>query len=91
MEVARISDMGQITVPIYIRQKLRLKNGDKVIFMEDGNNIIIANAAKVAFAKIHDSFNGEAERLSIRNECDVVELVDEIRQEMWEELYANND
>jgi len=91
MEVAKITSKGQITIPIDIRKKLNLKDGDKVIFIEDGDKIVFANAAKVAFLNIQKAFEGEAERLGLKNEQDVLDMVDEIRKEMWEERYADND
>ena len=91
MEVARITSRGQITIPIDVRKKLGVKEGDKVIFMEDDNKIFLTNAAKLAFAKMRAAFAGEAERLGLKDESDVVALVDEIREEMWKELYADND
>ena len=91
VEVAKITSKGQITLPIDIRKKLGVKEGDKVIFIEDGNRIIVANAAMIAFANIRAAFDGEAERLGLRDEQDVVKLVDKVREEMWEERYANND
>ena len=91
MEVAKITSRGQITIPIDVRKKLGLKEGDKVIFIEEGNNIIFANAARVAFRNMQEAFEGEAERLGLKDEQDVVDLVDEVRQEMWDKRYANND
>ncbi len=91
MEVAKITSKGQITIPIDIRKKLNLKDGDKVVFIEDGDKIIFANAAKVAFMNIQKAFAGEAERLGLKDERDVMEMVDEIRKEMWEDRYADND
>ena len=91
MEIAKITSRGQITIPVDIRKKLGLKEGDKVIFVEDGDKIIFANATKIAFENIRKAFAGEAERLGIKDEQDVVGLVDEVRKEMWEERYANND
>lgn len=91
MEVAKITSKGQITIPIDIRKKLNLKDGDKVIFIEDGDKIILANAAKVAFMNIQKAFEGESERLGLKDEQDVVNMVDEIRKEMWEQRYADND
>mgnify|MGYP001003478013 CR=1 FL=1 len=35
MELARISSKGQITIPIEVRKKLNLKEGDKVLFIEE--------------------------------------------------------
>ena len=83
MEVAKITSRGQITIPIDIRKKLGVKEGDKVIFIEDGNRIVMANAAKIAFANMRAAFAGEAERLGLKDEQDVVALVDEVREEMW--------
>jgi len=91
MEVAKITSRGQITIPIDIRKKLGVRAGDKVIFLEDQGRIVIANAAKIAFANMRQAFSGEAERLGLKDEQDVVALVDEVRKEMWEERYANND
>jgi len=91
MEVAKITSRGQITIPIDIRKKLGVKEGDKVIFIEDAGRIIVANAAKITFAKMRTTFSGEAERLGLKNEQDIVALVDEVREEMWKERYADND
>jgi len=91
MEIAKITSKGQITIPKEIREKLNLKEGDKVIFIEEGDKIIIANAAKFAFLNMQKAFEGEAERLGIKNEEDVVALVDEVREKLWKERHANND
>jgi len=91
VEIAKITSRGQITIPIDIRKKLGLKEGDKVIFVEDGDRIVFANATKIAFENMRRGFAGEAERLGIKDEQDVIALVDEVRKEMWEERYADND
>jgi AbrB family looped-hinge helix DNA binding protein len=91
MEVAKITSRGQVTIPIDIRKKLGVKEGDKIIFVEDGNRIVVANAAKIAFANMRTAFSGEAERLGLTSEQDVVALVDEVREGMWKERYADND
>ncbi|MDR0355583.1 MAG: AbrB/MazE/SpoVT family DNA-binding domain-containing protein [Deltaproteobacteria bacterium] len=98
MEVAKITGKGQITIPIGIRKKLGVKEGDKVVFIEDDGRIVVANAAKIALANIRAAFAGEAERLGLKDEQDVVALVDEVRaemceerQKMWEERQADND
>jgi len=85
MEVAKITSRGQVTIPIDIRKKLGVKEGDKIIFMEDGSRIFVANAAKIAFANMRAAFAGEAERLGMKADQDVVMLVDEVRAEMWED------
>ena len=91
MELAKITPDGQIKLPTNILVKLGVKVGDKIIFVEDGNKIILENAAKIAFSNIRTAFSGEAEWLGIKDEDDIVKLVDEIREDMWKEKYADND
>ena len=90
MEIAKITSRGQITIPIDIRKKLGVREGDKVVFIEDQNRIFVANAAKIAFANLRTGFEGEAARLGLDDEKDVVALVDEVREQMWKEQYADN-
>lgn len=82
MELAKLTSKGQITVPVAIRKKLALKEGDKIIFISDDNGIRIANASTLALEKAQHAFVGEAERLNLQTEQDVVDMVKEIRKEL---------
>lgn len=81
MELAKITTKGQITIPIHIRKKLNLKDGDKVIFLELNGNVVMENSTKVALREVQEAFTGEAERLGIETEEDVVELIKQYRKE----------
>lgn len=49
MNLAKVSSNGQITVPVEIRRKLNIKEGDKIIFLENANgDIILQNSSRVA-------------------------------------------
>lgn len=91
MELARITSKGQITIPVGIRKKLNLKEGDKVIFIEDGDKIIFANSSMIALKEFQEGMKGEAEKQGLYSEADVNKLVREVRKEMWEKKYENND
>lgn len=80
MELAKITTRGQLTLPLEIRKKLKVGEGDKVVFYEDNGKIIVANAAKLAFAQIQEDFKGEAERLGLQTEQDVVDMVRNVRR-----------
>lgn len=80
MELAKVTTKGQITIPKAIRERLDLKEGSKIIFIEKGNDIIIKNSAMIALEKIQDAFAGEAERLGISSDEDVVNLIKEYRR-----------
>jgi antitoxin PrlF len=43
VELAKITLRGQITIPVEIRKKLGVKDGDKVIFLEENGRIIMEN------------------------------------------------
>lgn len=91
MELARISSKGQITIPIEVRKKLNLKEGDKVLFIEEDGKVVISNASYMAFKEMQQAMQGEAEKLGLSSEEDIDKLIKEVRKEMWEEKHADND
>jgi bifunctional DNA-binding transcriptional regulator/antitoxin component of YhaV-PrlF toxin-antitoxin module len=80
-----------MTMPISLRQKLGIKDGGKLAFIEENGKIIVANSTTLALLEAQKDFEGEAERLGLTDEQDVVDMVKEIRKERWERLYENND
>lgn len=81
MELAKVTSKGQITIPIDIRRKLGLKDGDKVLFVEEDGRIMMVNATLTAIRQAQAAFVGEAERAGLKDEQDVVDLVSEVRRE----------
>jgi len=74
MNLARVSNNGQITVPVEIRRALRVKAGDKILFFKkDNGEIIVQNpntsAIEEAQAAVDCSHYPEDEILA-----DVMEL-----------------
>ncbi len=80
MEMAKLSSKGQITLPKEIREKLCLKEGDKVMFIEKDGKIIVEKSVDSIIDEIRRDFEGEAERLGLKNIDDVVKMIKEIRQ-----------
>ena len=81
MELAKITSKGQITIPVSIRKLLGEKDGDKVLFLQEGNRVVMMNASVNALLEAQKDFQGEAEKLGLQDEQDVVNLVKEIRAE----------
>ena len=80
MNLAKVSNNGQITGPLEIRRALNLKPGDKVLFMENQEGqITIGNASAQAILKAQNAFVGVAEKIGLAKDDDVQSLVDEIR------------
>ena len=49
-------------------------------FIKKCNDIVIQNSAMLALEKIQDAFDGEAERLGVKTEEDVVKMIKEFRK-----------
>lgn len=81
LELAKVTSKGQVTIPVEIRRKLGLKNGDKVLFMEDSGRIYMINSSMYAFSEVQRAFTGEAERLGLKNDDDVIAMIKELREE----------
>ena len=62
MEVAKISSKGQITVPVSVRNALKLKTGDKIVILEENGRFYFENSAMLAFKRAEEAFAGEAEK-----------------------------
>lgn len=80
MELAKLTSKGQLTIPVAIRKMLRLKEGDKVVFLADQDGIRIANASMLALERIQRDFAGESERVGLNTEQDIVDMVKDIRR-----------
>ena len=80
MNLAKVSINGQVTVPVEIRRKLNLKEGDKILFFESSEGeIIINNASATAIINAQKAFHGAAKDFGVNSEDDVQRLIDEVR------------
>ncbi|MGL6201375.1 MAG: AbrB/MazE/SpoVT family DNA-binding domain-containing protein [Lachnospiraceae bacterium] len=82
LEVAKISSKGQITIPVSVRNKLKLKTGDKIVIMEENGRFYFENSAMLAFKRAEEAFAGEAAKAGFETEEDMQDYVKEIRKEM---------
>lgn len=91
MDLARVSSKGQITIPVEIRKKLNLKEGDKVLFIEENGKILLANSSYIALKEMQDAMKDEAEKVGLVSEEDVNDLIKGIRKELLEDRNESND
>lgn len=80
MELAKVTSKGQVTIPVEIRRKLGIKNGDKLLFIEESGRIYMMNASMDALREAQRAFAGEAERLGLKDD-DVMAMIKELREE----------
>ena len=80
MESAKVTAKGQVTIPKSIIEFLEIKEGSKIFFIQKGDNVIIKNSAMIALKNIQKEFDGEAKRLGLETEDDVVEMIKKYRK-----------
>ena len=90
MELAKVTSKGQITIPVAIRKLLGIKDGDKLLFVEKPYGVVMINPTMMVLENIGKAFEGEAERLGLENDDDVVAMIKEIRKENWEKNNASD-
>jgi len=73
MNLAKLTAAGQITVPVEIRQILKLKTGDKILFVQnDRGEVVIYNASVGTINKVQRDF-GDAEEGYGKLDADVLQ------------------
>ena len=80
MNLARVSANGQITVPVEIRRLLKLKEGDKILFLpKENGEVTVGNANALALADAQKAFSGAAEKLGNPTQEEIQSWVDDVR------------
>jgi len=91
MDLAKVTSKGQITIPVAVRQKLGLKEGDKVMFLEIGRGVQMVNSSILALENAQAALAEEAERIGLTEEKDIVDLCREIRHELYQDRYEDSE
>lgn len=80
MNLAKLSSDGQITVPFEIRRLLKLKEGDKLLFIQnESGEVVVENASLDSIRRAQKAFGGIAEELGNPGEDEIQSWVDEVR------------
>ncbi len=89
--MARVTSNGQITIPADIRRRLSIKDGDKVLFMESDEGVLMLNSSMIALRQLQKEMAGEAEKAGLITEDDVAALCREVRDDLSEKRNADHD
>lgn len=78
---AKVMAKGQVTIPKDVRKVLGVSDGDRISFVVEGDSVRIMNAAVFAMQMLQSQLQGEAERLGLTSDEEVIKLVKEVRNE----------
>lgn len=77
--LTKITTRGQIVIPFEIRKKLGLKNGDKLIFIEENERIIMEKDVRPDPENARNALTGEAKQVSLKAGNEAFGTVKELR------------
>jgi AbrB family looped-hinge helix DNA binding protein len=80
MELATLTSKGQITLPMYVRKKMNLRNGDKIVIFEDDDKFFFQNSNVIALEKFQKNMKGAAEEAGFRDPDDVMDYIKQLRK-----------
>ncbi len=89
VQVVRVQEKGQVTIPLEIRRKFKLKKGDFVTFIETDKGVVIM-PAEILVADTLDKIG----KALMEKGIDLDELIQsgqEIRQEIYNEKYVHKN
>ena len=81
MDNAKVMAKGQVTIPKDIRDVLGVSCGDRITFIVEGDTVRIVNSAVYAMQMFQKEMAGEAKRVGLNSDEDIMALVKEIRDE----------
>jgi AbrB family looped-hinge helix DNA binding protein len=88
IQAVRVQEKGQVTIPLEIRQKLGLKKGDLVTFVETETGVVI-KPAEVIVTEALDQIGRALRERGITLE-ELIESGREIRQQIYNEKYSRD-
>ena len=80
MELAKLTSKGQITIPRDVREKLKLKTGDKVLFFEENNRYFLQNSNSLVLSNFQKSMEGAAKEAGFNDPDDVTKYIKNLRK-----------
>lgn len=84
-QIVRVQEKGQVTIPVEIREKLNLKKGDLVTFVETDEGVMI-KPAEVVVSEAFDQIGKALKERGISLD-ELIERGREIREPIIEEEY----
>ncbi len=80
IEIGTMSSRGQVVIPTDIRERMRLKEGSKVLFVMSDDSLLIKRVNMQTFADITKPLKDAAKKSGLK-ESDVNDMIHRMRKE----------
>ena len=79
IEIGTVSARGQVAIPIEIRERLHLKDGEKVLFVLEGDSLLMKKVSSLSWDKITKPLRTVAKKAGFK-ESEVPDVVRRVRR-----------
>ena len=80
VDIGSVSSRGQVAIPLDIRNVLGLEEGSKVLFVVEGDTLIVKKVTASSFTNITRPLKDAAKKSGLK-ESDVTDIVHKFRKE----------
>jgi len=77
VEIGTISSRGQIAIPADIRDKMHLKEGEKVLFILEGDSLLVKPVSGISWDQVTKPLRQAKKKI---NEDDVPDIIAKLRK-----------
>jgi len=78
IEIGTVSARGQIAIPTEIREKMHLKEGEKILFLLEGDSLLLKKVGSISWKQITKPLREAKKKIK---ESEVPELIQKLRKE----------
>ncbi|MEK6967450.1 MAG: AbrB/MazE/SpoVT family DNA-binding domain-containing protein [Nanoarchaeota archaeon] len=79
IEIGTVSARGQIAIPSEIRQKMGLKEGEKLLFFLEGNDLLLRKVKNLSWDEVTRPLRAAAKKANL-NQSDVLDMIQRVRK-----------
>lgn len=80
IDMGTVSARGQIAIPSDIREKMHLREGEKVLFVLEGDSLLMKKVESVSWGEITKPLRNAAKKAGLK-ESDVPGIVQRVRRQ----------
>jgi len=80
IDSAKMTSRGQVTIPKDVRTVLGVEDGNRLLFIVDGDEVRVVNPAVYAMQRLQYTMKGEAKRTGLTSDEAVMEMIKEHRK-----------
>lgn len=80
VDIGTVSARGQVAIPSEIRERMNLKEGEKLLFMLEGDSLFIKKVSSMSWDEVTRPLRAAAKKAGL-TESDVPGIIERVRKQ----------